>query len=1043
MKTKTLCLSLTRGLCPHRTLCLLLLLSTFLLSCHRKPTSSTASSPKSIDILFLGHNSEHHNSALMMPLLASALAPKGIYFTYTADPDDLNPETLSKYDGLMIYANHDEITESQEQALLNYVADGHAFLPIHCASYCFRNSPEYVELVGAQFQSHGTDTFTVDIVEPAHPSIEGVQEFETWDETYVHHKHNPDRTVLMERTEGEHREPWTWVRDYGKGRVFYTAYGHDERTWNNSGFHTLIEKGILWAVGDTVKEEWAQFASTIPTLKYRPEDSIPNYEKRDPPLQFQLPLQAVESQKLLQIPLDFELQLFASEPDIINPITMAWDEKGRLWVVETVDYPNTVRKADGVGDDRIKICEDTDGDGKADKFTVFAENLNIPTSLVFVNGGVMVSQAPHFLFLQDTDGDDKADVRQTIISGWGTFDTHAGPSNLKYGLDNHIWGTVGYSGFKGEIAGKNYEFGQGVYRFPADVSDFEYVTRTSNNTWGLGFTETFEVFASTANNTHSVYVGIPNRYYQQVNGLEGQGSKKIDGHYAMHPITPNVRQVDVFGGFTAAAGHNFYTARAFPKNYWNRIAFVCEPTGGLVYQGITEEKGAGYTNKDGWNLIAGADEWFSPVHAEVGPDGAVWVLDWYNFIVQHNPTPRPDFGGYQAENGEGNAYINPLRDRSHGRVYRISYKNAPDYEPITLSKDEPEGLLAALKHDNMFWRTTAQRLLVERGETDVLPDLYQLVKEGRTDELGLSGPAVHALWTIHGLGALNGTNDEAYQVALNALQHPAAGVRRAALQVLPRTEYALMAMLYADSFNDPDLHTRLAAFLAASEMPASERVGKVIYKASRLAENAEDEWLSQAIFIAASTHPTGFLAAYEANAENVQTDTSSIAHNFATHYTVSTASAQSGGVVKNQLATDEETVDQTIHIQTIEHQMKYDIDQFTVEAGQTIEIIFENTDQMQHNLLIGQPGTLEQIGAAADQLARDPEGSDKQYVPEMEEVLVATKLLNPEETVRIRFTAPSEPGNYPYLCTFPGHWRLMQGTMEVVGANTSSINEKQ
>jgi putative membrane-bound dehydrogenase-like protein len=165
---------------------------------------------------------------------------------------------------------------------------------------------------------------------------------------------------------------------------------------------------------------------------------------------------------------------------------MEWDERGRLWVVETVDYPNTVLEDKSAGDDRIKICEDTDGDGKADKFTVFAEKLNIPTSMVFVNGGIIVSQAPHFLFLKDTDGDDKADVRKVIIDGWGTFDTHAGPSNLKYGFDNHIWGVVGYSGFEGIIAGENRKFDQGVYRFKPDVSSFEVMTNTSNNTWGLG-----------------------------------------------------------------------------------------------------------------------------------------------------------------------------------------------------------------------------------------------------------------------------------------------------------------------------------------------------------------------------------------------------------------------------------------------------------------------------------------------------------------------------------------------------------------------------
>src|SRR5699024_10899907 len=129
---------------------------------------------RKIEVLFLGHNSEHHNSAAYAPILASALAGDGINFTYTEDPDALNKENLAKYDALMLYANHDSISTSQEQALLDYVESGHGFLPIHSASYCFRNSEAYVKLVGAQFKEHGTGTFTTEIVNRDHPVMDGV-----------------------------------------------------------------------------------------------------------------------------------------------------------------------------------------------------------------------------------------------------------------------------------------------------------------------------------------------------------------------------------------------------------------------------------------------------------------------------------------------------------------------------------------------------------------------------------------------------------------------------------------------------------------------------------------------------------------------------------------------------------------------------------------------------------------------------------------------------------------------------------------------------
>lgn len=1164
----------------------------FILIAACQPSKKQDNQPRNIEVLFLGHNSTHHHSEKYMPILASALSKKGINFTYTADVTSLNAENLSYYDALMIYANHDSIGSDEEKAMMDFVTNGGGILPIHCASYCFRNSDAYVELVGAQFESHGTGVFSADIINKEHPITQNIESFETWDETYVHAKHNEDRELLMERVEGDHKEPWTWTRTHGQGRMFYTASGHDERTWNNPGFQELLYHGILWAVGDRVKALWAQKNETPPEAEYKASDNIANYENRPEVLKLQSPFPQAESEKLIQVPPQFKLELFAQEPDIVNPIAMNWDERGRLWVVETVDYPNEVKDG-SIGDDRIKICEDTDGDGKADKFTVFADSLNIPTSIVFANGGVIVSMAPYFLYFQDTDGDDKADVKEVLFTGWSPSDTHAGPSNLKYGFDNQVWGTVGYSGFKGTLAGREMEFGQVFYRFKPNGSEFEVLTSTSNNTWGLGFSENFDVFGSTANNAHSWYMAIPNRYFAGVEGLPKLGSKKIADYYAYHPITQNFRQVDVFGGFTAAAGHNLYTARAFPREYWNRMALVCEPTGHLLAKGALEKEGSGFVLKDEWNLLASADEWVSPVHAEVGPDGAVWVADWYNFIIQHNPTPNPDRGGYAAENGRGNAHINPLRDRTHGRIYRIVYKDAPAYKPIKLSKDKPDGLIEALQNDNLFWRLTAQRLLVERGNQDVLADLYKLARNQKVDEIGINGGAIHALWTMHGLGALNGNIQEATKVAVEALSHPSPGVRKAAMQVLPKTFQTRRAFVEADVINDPDPQTQLAALLAMSEMPALANVGEALYKLSKSEEIAEDLWRSQALMIAAATHKEGFLAAYEADneaeifeiAEEKEEERipsywrrwenpEEITKNWATmtvpgpwenkgledfngrvlfyksfnltklpkearlhlgridessfprinavftrelrddpnkliDYPVSLESFRLGlnyilvlvedqkgnggligpaeemyleldgqkidlsgewkykimerfsrGINKSYIlnakelaarfaaynspeamarAAKEKSVEVSdpnairLELNVVRNEMKYDQTELVVQAGKPVEIIFQNNDLMQHNLLILAPGSLERVGAAADKMALEQDGQEKQYIPSMPEVLHASGLLDPGKTFILRFTAPEEPGDYPFVCTFPGHWRTMNGVLKVVG----------
>ncbi|UWX53762.1 hypothetical protein NYZ99_11475 [Maribacter litopenaei] len=564
---------------------------------------------------------------------------------------------------------------------------------------------------------------------------------------------------------------------------------------------------------------------------------------------------------MIQVPAGFKLELFVSEPDIINPIAMNWDERGRLWVIETVDYPNTVRNDNGIGDDRVKICEDTDGDGKADKFTIFAENLNIPTSFSFYDVGIVVSQAPHFLFLKDTNGDDKADVREIMIDGWGTFDTHAGPSNLQYRIDNQLYGVVGYSGFEGQIFGKNFKFNQNVYRFNPKKNTFEVLTNTSNNTWGLGITEDNSVFASTANNTHSVYLGIPNSAMNGIVGIPAQGSLKIDGHYDMQAITPNVRQVDVFGGFTAAAGHHFYTARNYPSTYWNKIAFVCEPTGGVVHMAKIVKTGAGYQEEDGGNLFASSDEWVSPVEAKVGPDGNVWVADWYNFIVQHNPTPSKERGGFDAENGDGNAYVNPLRDKSRGRIWRVVPKGAHETDPMVLNSEDSEGPVGALSNPNMFWRMTAQRLLVENQDTDVLTDLYKLVNSNNVDNMGMNAGALHALWTIDGLVSLE-SNQEARDVVAGALYHPSAAVRRAAVQILPKTEASDNAIIKSNVLYDKEPLVQLAAILYMADREPSDVLGEVIYDVSKSDAVLKDNWLSKAVYAAAAKQGNGFMASY-------------------------------------------------------------------------------------------------------------------------------------------------------------------------------------
>ncbi len=1210
--------------------------------------SASAQKARRLEILFLGDNG-HHRPIERVPSIMAALGDKGVNFTYTDKLEDINSVNLNKYDALMIYANWDSIPPSVEKDLLAYVASGKGILPIHCASYCFRNSSEYVKMVGGQFWRHTMDTIETKTVQPDHEIMAGLKSFRAYDETYLHTKLQADNNILAVREikadqfkdkPNTKTEPYTWTRSYGKGRVFYTAYGHDENTWQNADFHALILRGILWAVDDAARQ--AHAALKPEPFVYR-EAKLPNYEKRTGIQYRQDPLSPEESMKHIQVPVDFNMSLFAAEPNVMHPIAFSWDERGRMYVLITKDYPNE-RKPTG-GSDYILICEDTDKDGKADKFTRFAEGLSIPTGMVFSNGGLVVSQAPDMLFLKDTDGDDKADVKQVLFTGFGTFDTHAGPSNLHYGFDNWLWGSVGYSGFKGVVGGSDtIKFSQGFFRFKPDGSQLEYMTSTSNNTWGFGLNETGDVFGSTANNAHGWYMAIPNHYYPSANGVDN-GSRSTDTHKDMKTITHKVRQVDVFGGFTAAAGHNVYTARAFPKKYWNNIAFVAEPTGHVLHQNILTKNGTNYSDREGFNLVAGADEWFSPVFAEVGPDGAVWVADWYSFIIQHNP--RPD--GFVI--GSGNAYETDLRDFTHGRIYRVGWNEARDYQPITLSKDKPKDLLAALKNTNLFWRLHAQRLLVERNQKDIVPQLLALINDKSVDEIGLNAPAIHALWILKGINALEG---DALKAVFEATKHPCSGVRKTAIQLLPRNTEGVDFIIKNNLLADKEPLVVLNSLLALSEMPLTEQVEKVVLQSLNDSKDINDWWLpdayacilaknegkilntvfnqqiekaakstkttenhstshhdhtammpkkedktavispnkpdlvvsnikiepanptprervtvsidvtnqggvavpkgtvlpldirfegkGQLIDMVSYVHTEGvksgetvtitkanngpwtgnisvtgeqpgeytFTAVVDkANTIGEGSETNNIltkkvnialsqsmtqyvlAKAIRSHTSLASVSTvvdylkkaqkleaegfnavlksigegwdykkkvtvseaektylktllastsgvnkdrltrlmQSWGILKKQEDNDPSV--QTVKIKSIREMLQFDVKTFTVKAGKTVEIVFENPDAMQHNFVIGKPKSLEKIGKAADKMITDPDGASKNYVPNIPEILFSSALVNPDQTIRLRFTAPEKAGLYPYVCTFPGHWRIMNGVMKV------------
>ena len=863
-----------------------------------------------ISVLMMGGPTDgSHNAPARQVQITEYLLNRGIEVQYTDRLEDLAPDTLHDYDAWIMFDNRganygESLPEDLEQSIVDFVENGGGFVPIHSASACFTESDAYLNLVGGQFADHNIGEMTTTYAQPDHPILSTLEPFTVEDETYRHTNLNDDINVLTygqfpegdsipEYDEGrEQGEPWSWTRTQGDGRVFYTAWGHGRAPWAEPGFKNLIENALRWVTGneDTIAED----TRVLDELEFLEAD-IPYYPPPEGSLlpttvpdevgegtDWQRMQGALDPEGTMErtiLPEGFELEPFVTEamlPEDLqgNILDARFDEQGRAWLIMSRDYPNSL----GEGSDEIVICEDTDGDGVADDFTVFASGLSIPPSMVLVEDGVIVAHleeqddAGKVERIVDTDGDDQADERTVLFSGFGTGDTHAGPNELVHGIDNWIWGQVGYEGFSGTIAGEQREFASSLYRFKlgdeGEVTDFEIAGELPGNQAGLDFTEEGLVFASAATSGRpSNYFPIPYSYYELINGTGPTDFGMSADTNRFLPVTDRVRQVDRHGGFTAATGHTIYTARDYPEKYWNSSAFVGDGTGHLLSTFFLEQNGADYDTHYAHNIAGSTDAWFAPSYSSVGPDGMMWFVDWYNYIYQHNPTPEG------RETGPGNAYISELRDHASSRLFRVTYGDASGYDPADLSDASQSELVDALANDNKFWRDKAQRMLVERDALGAVGGLVDLVENESVDDLGLDPGAIHALWTLDGLGALEpgACDPKVLDAALGALTHPSAGVRITALRVLPKNEETRGAILDNGLITDDDKRVAMWALVALAQTPESEAAGEAVYEMISTEPNFEDDILVDAASLAGAQHASGFVPVYEAN-EDTDTD---------------------------------------------------------------------------------------------------------------------------------------------------------------------------
>src|SRR5437867_2133927 len=469
------------------------------------------------------------------------------------------------------------------------------------------------------------------------------------------------------------------------------------------------------------------------------------------------PLSPRQALTTFQLPAGFHLELVASEPEVVSPVAMSFDERGRLFVVEMLDYP---LKPEALG--RIKLLEDLDGDGRFEKSTIFTDNLHFPNGVMAWRGGILVTCAPDILYLADTDGDNRADVRRVVLTGFAETNPQLRVNAPVYGLDNWIY--VAYPGvsmptvyvkefgdpgkpisFPDHAEVPGVEIHQTDLRFQPDKTKVEAASGNSEfgntfDSWGNRFT--------VWNNDHVRHIVLQNKYLSKNPYLEPTLSiHSASDHEKASKVYPITRELNYIheseiGHFTSACGITVYTGGSFPSEYEGNF-FVCEPAHNLVHRDVLVPGDATFVARraqDGVEFLSSTDGWFRPVFTTVGPDAALYIVDYYHKVIEHPEWIPPE------KMNEADLYAGSQR----GRIYRVVFGGPKASAKPQLNKASTAELVQQLSNPNMWWRTAAQRLLVERRDQSAIALLKDVAHQNAAP-LG----RIHALWTLEELDGLD------------------------------------------------------------------------------------------------------------------------------------------------------------------------------------------------------------------------------------------------------------------------------------------------
>jgi len=506
---------------------------------------------------------------------------------------------------------------------------------------------------------------------------------------------------------------------------------------------------------------------------------------------------AEEERKTFILPDGFEVNLFAADPGIHKPIQMNFDPQGRLWIAASEVYPQIAPGQPAT--DKILILEDTDGDGVSDKTTVFADGLLIPTGVEPGDGGAYVANSTELLHLKDTDGDGKADQSRIVLSGFGTEDTHHILHTFRWGMDGQLYMNQSiyiHSHVETPFGVRRLNAG-GIWQFRPETLKLEIFARGWVNTWGHTFDRWGQSFVTDGAGGEGINYVVPGAAYPTVFGV----SRILHG---LNPGSPKYCGLEMIDG------------RHVPDD-WQGNLITHDFRGHRVCRFTLNEDGAGFAARQQPDLISTQHVAFRPIDVKQGPDGAIYIADWYNPIIQHGEVDFRD----------------PRRDHTHGRIWRITAKGRKTVRRPEFTGKPAGELLDSLKSLDSYERHHVKRVLKEMGADKVIPSLSKWVAALDANDPQFEHHRLEGLWTYQSLNVPNS------DLLGSVVKSKTPQARAAAARVIPQwKDHLPAALLWLESLvRDDHPRVRMEAVRALSEFPD--------LKAAALALSAADLPLDQ------------------------------------------------------------------------------------------------------------------------------------------------------------------------------------------------------